>query len=114
MLTSNVKEHADINERILNYSSLIKFGWINLDSSAILLLRLLICCEIFDIYVAGLDGYKSFGNAFYSNELDTGLEAESRISQTQDNIYMMKDLKNSNSELKVHFLTESIYKEAFE
>lgn len=114
ILASNIKNHAEHNEYIVNYSSLIKFGWVNIDSSAILLLRLLQRCEINDVYVAGLDGYKSFGQAFYKNELDTGLDEKTRIDHTNDNISMMKDIRKNNPDFMIHFLTESVYQEVFQ
>lgn len=114
ILSSNIKSVADTNEIIVNYSSLIKFGWINLDSSAILLLRLLQKCGVNEIYAAGLDGYKNFGQAFYKNELDTGLDQKTRIENTNDNISMMKDMKVSNPKFVIHFLTDSVYKEVFD
>ena len=114
IITSNIKTIADKNELIVNYSSLIKFGWINLDSSAILLLRLLQKCGVNELYAAGLDGYKPFGKAFYKNELDTGLEDKDRLEQTQDNISMMKDMRLSNQDFMIHFVTESVYASVFQ
>ncbi len=114
ILSSNIKETGDSNEMIVYFSSLIKFGWVNLDSSAILLLRLLQKCGVNEIYAAGLDGYKKYGQAFYKNELDTGLDEKTRMENTDDNVSMMKDMKASNPEFIIHFLTDSVYKEVFE
>lgn len=114
ILSSNVKDVADSNEVLVNYSSLIKFGWVNLDSSAILLLRLLQKCGVNQVYAAGLDGYKNFGQAFYKNELDTGLDETARKEHTLDNISMMKDMRKTNPEFHVTFLTDSVYEAVFE
>lgn len=114
ILSSNIKSTGDTNELIVNYSSLIKYGWVNLDSSAILLFRLLQRCGVNTIYVAGLDGYKNFGQAFYKNELDTGLAEKDRIEHTKDNVSMMRDMKETNPDFMVHFITPSVYKEVFE
>lgn len=114
ILTSNIKSMADENELIVNYSSLIKYGWVNLDSSIILLLRLLQKCKVNRIYAAGLDGYKRFGQAFYKNELDTGLDEKAREEHTNDNISMMIDMRVSNPNFEIVFLTDSIYKVIFE
>lgn len=114
ILTSNIKTKADVDEIIVNYSSLIKFGWINIDSSIILLLRLLQRCRVNEMYAAGLDGYQSFGKAFYKNELETNLDEQTRKDHTNDNISMMKDMRETNPNFLIHFLTDSVYKEVFE
>ena len=114
LVTSNIKTKPAENEQIVNYSSLVKFGWVNLDSSAILLLRLLLRCGVSELYAAGLDGYKSFGQAFYKNALDTGLADSDRIEHTADNLSMMTDLRAEHPEFCVHFLTESVYSKVFE
>lgn len=109
ILSSNIKENAEAGELIVSYRSLIKFGWVNLDSSAILLMRLLQRCGVDEIYIAGMDGYKDFGEAFYKNELDTGLDEKARNEHTCDNLSMMKDMKQTNPNFALHFLTESVY-----
>lgn len=114
VLTSNIKTEAAPNEQIVNYSTLVKFGWVNLDSSAILLLRLLLKCGATELYAAGLDGYKSFGQAFYKNALDTGLAESDRIEHTNDNLSMMTDLRAEHPQFHIHFLTESVYSKVFE
>lgn len=113
ILTSNIKTTDDSNELIISYNSLIKYGWINIDSSAILLLRLIQKCGVNEIFVAGLDGYSNFGQAFYKNELDTGLDEATRMEHNQENISMLRDMKESNPELDIHFLTDSVYSSIF-
>lgn len=114
LITSNIKTQAAPDERIINYSSLVKFGWVNLDSSAILLLRLLFRCGVKELYAAGLDGYKSFGQAFYKNALDTGLAESDRAEHTADNLSMMTDMRKEHPDFRIHFLTESVYSNVFE
>ena len=114
IVSSNIP--ADERRGVLrvNYTSLVKFGWVNLDSSAILLLRLLIRCGVRSCYAAGMDGYKQFGEAFYKNELDTGLAEADRYEHTRDNIGMMRDIRAETPDFKLRFLTESIYADIFE
>jgi len=114
IVTSNIKTDADKEEYIVNYSSLIKTGWKNFDSSIILLMRLLIMCGIQEMFFAGLDGYQNFGSAFYSNELETNLDKQARAEHTRDNISMMRDIRTNTPNLKVSFLTESVYEEVFQ
>ena len=113
LLTSNIKTQACNNEMILDYKSLIKFGWINIDSSVILLLRLLIKCGVKKVFVAGLDGYKEVGETFYKNELETGLTAKDRKEHTQENISMMQDIKQEYPGFTMEFLTDSMYADIF-
>lgn len=113
ILTSNIVPKGYGNEIVVNYMSLIKFGWVNLDSSAIMLIRLLIVCGVSKCYVAGLDGYKNFGYAFYKNELDTGLAESDRIEHTKDNLSMLKDIKKEHPDFELSFITSSVYEEAF-
>jgi 4-hydroxy 2-oxovalerate aldolase len=114
ILSSNVKTSTETDEFVVNYGSLIKFGWVNLDSSIILLLRLLQRCGINELYVAGLDGYGQTREAFYKKELDTGLDEKTRQEITSDNLSMLEDMKASNPAFSLHFLTESVYREVFE
>lgn len=114
IMTSNIKTIPEENEMIVNYSSLIKYGWVNIDSSAILLIRLLLKCGVSQVFVAGLDGYKKFGQAFYKNELDTGLEEQERVKNTEDNLSMLEDVRIHNPNFRMHFLTDSIYSRIFE
>lgn len=111
IVSSNIKTKGDDNEIIVNYQSLIKFGWVNIDSSAILLFRLIQRCGVNKMYIAGMDGYKNLGQSFYSNELDTGIDEKNRIEYTQDNISMIKDMLQSNPKLELHFITPSIYQD---
>lgn len=109
IITSNIMKETSGGELIVDYKSLVKFGWINIDSSAILLLRLLINCEVKKIFIAGLDGYDSKNEFFYKKELDSGLENDDKIENTKENMEMLRDIIDENPNLKLHFLTRSIY-----
>lgn len=109
IVTSNIVNKSKINEIVVNYSSLIQPGWVNVDSSFILAIRLLIRCGIFEVYVAGMDGYREFGNSFYKNELDTNLDKESRDLSTEDNISMLKNIISNYPQFRMYFLTETVY-----
>lgn len=114
ILSSNIKVDSNEDDIVVDYRSLVKFGWINIDSSAILLMRLLQRCRANKFYVAGMDGYKKFGQAFYNNELDTGLDEKTRIEHTQDNISMIRDMLSNNSDLEIYFITPSVYQEVIQ
>ena len=114
IVTSNIQGAIEEDTTIVNYSSLIKFGWVNLDSSAILLLRLLIRCGVEGVYVAGLDGYRSAGDTFYKNDLETGVEDKDRQELTRENTEMIADIVQTNPEFEIHFITQSEYSKALE
>lgn len=106
--TSNIRQSLSSNELIVDYCSLIKKGWVYFDSSIILLLRLLVKIGIKNVYIAGLDGYKSYGNAFYTNEMETALSDSERAQASRENGEMLKDIVDS-SNLNINFITKSEY-----
>lgn len=114
IVTSNIEVDGSRGEIIVDYRSLIEFGWVNIDSSAVLLLRLLARCGVHELYAAGMDGYMKYGDAFYRNDLDTGLAENDRIEHTRENLEMMRNMRERNPKFKVHFITPSIYEEVFE
>lgn len=109
ILTSNINAGEDCNHKIVDYRSLIKLGWKNFDSSAILLLRLLIKCNVSNINIAGMDGYLEKNDTFYKKELETGLDSDARLSHRNDNIAMLKDLNKDHPNVNINFITTSIY-----
>lgn len=111
--SSNIKERLVEEEIVVDYGSLLKQGWSYMDSSIILLLRLLARLKIEKITIAGLDGYKRRGEAFYEQELETALSERERKQATEENLEMLVDFHNEHPEIEVVFLTESDYKEAF-
>jgi len=109
IVSSNIKNNADSNEIIVDYSSLIKFGWVNIDSSIILLLRLLLKCEVCNVSIAGLDGFYINDTNYYNQDLDTGLDNISKEELTNDIYSMINDICVNNSYFRINFLTKSIY-----
>lgn len=109
IITSNIKAIGEKNEYIVNYSSLLKYGWVNLDSAIILLLRLLIKCNVKKVYIAGLDGYGSPGDTFYCNDLETGMENKDRVELTRENSEMICDMLENHPDFKIEFITKSVY-----
>lgn len=108
ILTSNIKMQPDEKETLVNYLPLIKYGWINLDSSMILLLRLLARINRLELYIAGFDGYDANHFDFYDDELSYSVEKEEKLLLTKENEEMLKDyVKTTNATL--HFLTKTLY-----
>ena len=112
LLTSNIKTDADNNEICFNYTSLIQYGWVNIDSAAILLFRLLLRCGVKHIAVAGLDGYKESDNTFYNKNLETNLSQKDRIICNQENLSMIRDLLKEHQGFTLDFVTQSEYQDS--
>lgn len=108
--TSNIKEKIMLDEMVVDYGGLMKPGWTYMDSSIILLLRLLAKCGANDIYIAGLDGYKKKGEAFMDDELETALSIGERQQATRENQQMLDDLRLDYPTIKIRFVTSTVYK----
>ena len=107
LLTSNIKTDAKLNEHIFNYLSLIKFGWINVDTSAILILRLLVKLGIKNVSIAGFDGFTEDSKVnYYDNSLITTTNKEDLLLLTKETKEMLVDLKDS---IDIDFVTDSQY-----
>lgn len=111
--TSNISSKIIENELVVDYASLIKSGWTYMDSSIILLLRLLAKCAVKHIEIAGLDGYKTRGNTFSNEELETALSAEERHRAMTENMEMLQDFHKEHPNITIHFLTKSNYEKIF-
>lgn len=112
LLTSNILQNRrNADELIFDYKSLIRYGWINIDSSMILLLRLI--CEIGqkDVYLAGFDGFsENKEENYYSRELITGMDQEDLRLLTEENGQMLNSLAREYGDVKITFITNSQYK----
>lgn len=112
-ITSNVKTEASDNEMIFNYLPLIKFGWINIDTSFILALRLFIKAGVKDFTFAGFDGFSADEEKFYySDKLLTATEKEDLLLLTKETHEMLEDIIKSNR-ITAKFLTPSVYENDF-
>lgn len=116
ILTSNIKTEPESNELIMNYISLIRYGWINLDNSAILLLRLLVESGAEKIYIAGFDGFSVDNDRnFYDKDLRRALSSEDLKLINEETREMLVDIKENinKSGIPVAFITSSIYSDIF-
>lgn len=112
--TSNIKKSLYNQEKVVDYCSLIKKGWVYFDSSIILLLRLLDRIDVREVYIAGLDGYKSYGNAFYDKSMETALSDAERIQATNENGEMIREVIRNSKNMRITFITESEYERYIE
>lgn len=113
LITSNIKTKPKNNEFIINYLSLIKFGWINLDASVILALRLFIKQGVKDIFFAGFDGFNAKNKKNYYNDvLENTLNKDELLLISKDVKEMLDDLLKEHH-INATFLTPSIYEDNF-
>ena len=112
-ITSNIKTEAENNEMIFNYLSLIKFGWINIDTSFILALRLFIKAGVKKFTFAGFDGFSTDNkNYYYSEKILTATEKDDLLLLTKETHEMLDDIIKSNN-ITAEFLTPSVYEMDF-
>lgn len=118
IITSNIKQEQGKKEYIINYLSLIKYGWVNIDNSAILLLRLLISLNVSSIFVAGLDGYAFSGrDNFYCDELSNDkIDYKDMKLLNEEMRGMLWDVRNECKRKNIYFkfITESLYDDIWE
>ena len=113
IVTSNIKQDALDNELIFNYLPLIKFGWINIDTSFILALRLFIKAGVREFSFAGCDGFNKEDTSYYYNqELLTSTNVEDLLLLTKETAQMLEDIMKTTP-IKANFITPSAYETVF-
>lgn len=110
VLTSNIKTKPKQNELILNYSPLIKYGYINLDVSVILALRLFLREGVRTFAFAGFDGLSKGKNNYFSEDLSINLDDEDLELANKEIKEMLQDMKKEY-DFESLFLTPSIYED---
>lgn len=118
IITSNIKQEGEEKEYIINYLSLIKYGWVNIDNSAILLLRLLVSLNVKSIYIAGLDGFIFSGkDNFYRDELSSEeIDYEGLQLLNKEMRGMLSDIRSECEQNHICFklITRSLYDDVWE
>ena len=111
ILLSNIKDKPDENDLIVEYEKAIKRGWEHFDNAVICVLRLLSFLEVKEVYLAGFDGFKNTYNESYADEalptVNPGKKWEELNREIKD---MFEDVKASSANMKIEFITESIFK----
>lgn len=108
IFTSNIR-HEEKPEHTINvdYNSLLNHALEEKDNSAILLLTLLKNIRVDEIFIAGLDGYQRQDQPSYLDENMEFYMSDDQINRKNRVLKMALDvLKN---DIKLHFLTESIF-----
>jgi 4-hydroxy 2-oxovalerate aldolase len=105
--TSNISKVSGRIDYSINYESIIdKVGDI-VDSSFIMLLKMLIKLQVSEVYLAGFDGFAMNTKNFYTFKRDVNLDAE---QITVNNNYISKTLSILKNNMAVNFLTQTNYK----
>lgn len=110
ILASNIKYESDQCYTV-SYPRLIKSGWINLDNSLIMLLRLIDEIDVASIAIAGFDGYdtsKKSDNYIYQS-LETNIQIDNIIELNKEIKAMFNDFLTirKRKDIKITFLTKS-------
>ncbi|HEB9434155.1 TPA: aldolase catalytic domain-containing protein [Campylobacter coli] len=111
ILTSNIKKEALNDEIIVNYLPLIKYGWINLDASILLALRLLLRQGASEFIFAGFDGFFADGDEnYYNDALYVNLEETDVFIINKEIKEMLQDVKKEY-DFNFLFITPSQYED---
>lgn len=105
--TSNVTSMKDEFAYELNYSSLLDHDASIVDNSLLMLLKLLKRVQVKEIYLAGFDGYVGNG---VENYIEKNMEYVFTQEQAEEiNTYVRKIISDYQSEISIHFVTDSLY-----
>lgn len=105
--TSNVTRAAGKFDINLDYESLIDRDAVFIDNSFIMALKVMLLSDVKDVALAGFDGYSLNSDSDY---FSSKMEYEFSKRMGQDiNAYVNKILASMKSELKIQFVTPTIY-----
>lgn len=105
---SNIKRKSP-NEFLINLSTVIKRGWKYYDNAVICALRMLERIGVNEVFIAGFDGFRNSYNESYADEKLPSLNPNGNWDELNREIKEMFIDFISNTDLKVNFLTKTIY-----
>lgn len=109
ILTSNVNFDYNKNSLIFNYSSLLSDKFDISDNSLLMAIKMLINSGCTNVYLAGFDGYQIDNkNNFYKDDLSIVIDKNETI---KINNLIKKYIKYYSANIKIDFLTPSMYNE---
>ena len=106
IITSNVSDYDHKAKYVLNFASSLGKTNIKSDNALLLLLNNLIRLGIKEVALAGFDGYKSNEQNYYSESLEFAGNDDYKI---KNNKVMAQALKQLNNQIKIEFITPSLY-----
>ncbi len=106
IVTSNIDNKYNA-EYVISFKRLIKCGWIHVDNSGLMLLRLLDLFNVKSIAIAGLDGY-GFSDNYAKGEMAFANSDENPIELNSEIQSMLTDYINTRkSECSISFITDT-------
>lgn len=109
IVTSNI-DFSDSSTLKINYNDYIKQGWFHFDNATIMLLRLLVKLGIYNVAIAGFDGYVFNKGNYSTTTLELKRDEETINLINSDAKEMLKDIK-AHADINIHFITDSLYNE---
>lgn len=109
ILLSNIKTSPEEKEMIVNFNRVIKRGWEHFDNAVINALRLLDKLHVQKVSLAGFDGFKHKYNESYADAALTTLNPDNKWDELNEEINDMFQNFKASSNMKIAFLTESIF-----
>ena len=110
ILLSSIKNESNDDEYVVEFERAIKRGWDHFDNAVICCLRLLKQLDAKDVYISGFDGFKETYNESYADASLPTVNPGKAWSELNDEIKdMFRDIKKNAQDMKITFLTESVY-----
>ena len=111
IILSNINTEPNGEEYIINFSRVIKRGWVHFDNAVINALRLLVHLKAENIAIAGFDGFKHKYNESYADASLPTLNPDGKWDELNDEITdMYRDFRETEGKgCNVTFVTESIF-----
>lgn len=106
IITSNITPYGRKASYVLNYQSLLSKNHINSDNALLLVVAALIKVGIKEVFLTGFDGFTPTNSNYYEPAFSFA-ENDEHNSQTNNNI--ISGLQELSKEIKIDFLTDSLY-----
>ncbi|MDR0676275.1 MAG: aldolase catalytic domain-containing protein [Elusimicrobiota bacterium] len=108
IITSNIITVGNDKNIIINYADLVTENPLIIDNAGLMLIKLLIKIGIKEIYCAGFDGYIINQDNYFESKMEL-IKSKDNITKTNEAI--KKYLKKLSYNIKINFITKSIYNE---
>ena len=115
IVTSNINCSTE-NALVVNFSRLIKCGWIHVDNSTLMFLRLLDEIPVKSIGIAGFDGYEYLGKGgnYAKKEMETDNVSQEAVELNKEIAEMLVDYKKTRKRNHpIIFITHSRFSGIF-